>query len=452
MNAKKIMKAIIDNGGTPLLVGGCVRDFVLDYPVKDFDIEVYNMEVDELVNTLSQFGSVDLVGKSFGVFKLRYEGIEYDISLPRKESKTGSSHKDFFIESNPNISPEEASLRRDFTINSLAMTIDDQVIDFHGGMRDLEYGILRHTSEQFSEDPLRVLRGFQFVSRYDLNVDESTLNLCRLLRSEFHTIPKERIFQEWIKWSKGCFPEMGLQFLYQSDWLLCFPELHALSLTIQDSEWHPETWLFDDKHDVYSHTMYVCYQMARILRRENITGEKRTVLMFAALCHDLGKPNTTIFKDGRIRSPGHDQYIQPTISFLESIGCFPSIIEQVVPLVKEHMIHLSPMSDKSIRKLSLRLGKNTINDLALLIEADHSGRPPLPIGLPSKMKDIVDRAKELSIDNNAPVPIMMGKHLIEFGLKPGPQFKPILNKLFDLQLSGSFSSVKEGMLLIKDCM
>ena len=114
-------------------------------------------------------GEVIAVGRAFGV--LRVKGIDCDFSVPRRDSKTGRGHRGFLVESDPNLSMVEAASRRDFTINAVMMDpLTGEVMDPFGGLRDLRGGILRHTSDKFAEDPLRVLRGMQLAARFDLDV------------------------------------------------------------------------------------------------------------------------------------------------------------------------------------------------------------------------------------------------------------------------------------------
>ena len=181
------------------LVGGCVRDWLCSMPIKDIDIEVFDIGYADLVRALSRWGRADLVGKSFGVVKLVLDGEILDFSLPRRDSKIGAGHKGFDVVVDPTLTLLEASSRRDFTINSMSWDPrTDQVIDLHGGQSDLNHRILRHTSSAFIEDPLRVLRGMQFASRLNLIPAQETVELCRRIRDSYHELPKDRIREEWL--------------------------------------------------------------------------------------------------------------------------------------------------------------------------------------------------------------------------------------------------------------
>ena len=242
-----LFKLIEDAGGRPQVVGGSVRDALLGEPVKDIDIEVFGLPVRELENLLTPHYPVDEVGKAFSVFKIR--GIDIDISLPRRESKSGEGHKGFAVEGDPNMDRREAAGRRDFTVNAISWDpVEDRIFDPFDGLADLERGILRHTTERFSEDPLRVLRAMQIAARFSFQVFSDTVELCR--RMEPENLPLERIFEEFRKLLlKGREISVGLDFLRSCGWLRNFPELDSLIGCEQEPEWHPEG-------DVWIHTLH----------------------------------------------------------------------------------------------------------------------------------------------------------------------------------------------------
>jgi tRNA nucleotidyltransferase (CCA-adding enzyme) len=185
--------------------------------------------------------------------------------------------------------------------------------------------------------------------------------------------------------------------------------------------------------------------MSNICNREGIHGEDRVVLMMAALCHDLGKPDTMEVTD-RIRTPKHAEVGVPIAErFLKSIGCFPRIIERVLPLIKEHLAHMNAQTARSVRRLSLRLYPATMRELALLVEADCSGRPPIPKGLPPDMQKLLDLATTVAVVEDKPQPILLGRHLIPLGVQPGKQMGLILKAAFEAQLDGAFATVEEGV-------
>ena len=444
---KKIIDSVEQMGGKCLIVGGYVRDKIMGYNPKDMDIEVYGLSYDVLEHVLKQFGDVSLVGKSFGIVKLRCNGEEFDFSVPRKENKCGVGHKDFTVEVDENMSCYEASLRRDFTINSMYMSFDGEIIDPHNGQEDIQNRVLKPTSEAFKEDSLRILRGFQFAGRFDMTASDSFIEMANDCKNELDELPVERLWVEFSKWAeKSIKPSSGLKVLEQTC-LDKFPHLDAMNKTEQEFQWHPEG-------NVWEHTKYVCDAMNDICDRENIQGEQRIVLLLAALCHDIGKPDTTIIKDGQIRSPGHAFIGGPiTNKFLTSIGCPPGIIEQVIPLVVEHMVHIGiEWTNTNIKRLALRMKKSNIQMLGHIMEADYSGRPPLPKGIPDKVKQMVDIAKVLNIQEKPPEMIVKGKHVLDFGISPGPEVGRLIKLMFEKQLNGEFSTLEQGLEIVRDIL
>jgi len=417
------------------LAGGCVRDWLLGHNAKDFDVEVYGITYEQLVAALSRFGKTDLVGRSFGVVKLSLrDGAEYDFALARKDSKTAPGHKGFEIHFEPELTLEEATARRDFTINSLLFDPRrEEVIDLHRGQEDLRNRILRHTSAAFVEDPLRVLRGFQFAARFELTAAPETLELCRSIKASHDELPKERVWHEWRKWAAHSVkPSLGLAFLRDAGWLEHYPSIAALIGTPQDPRWHPEG-------DVWIHTSHCCDAMARLPEWRAADEDSRAVLMLAILAHDFGKATTTVVDADGISSAGHESASVPIAEiFLEKIGAPLHLRERIAPLVQNHMFQTETVTDKSVRRLARRMAPETVESLATLMTADSMGRPPRPAEIPRIVHDLRAKATELNVQSSAPKPILLGRHLLERGFKPGPEFKPILDRAFEAQLDGAF--------------
>ena len=434
----------------PRLVGGSVRDWLLGLDPKDFDVEVPGVNFEQLLRVLSPFGSTDIVGRSFGVIKLRVDGTEYDFSLPRRESKIGSGHRGFAIEPEPALSDAEAAARRDFTLNAIAYDpFAENLIDPHNGEQDLRAGILRHTSAAFVEDPLRVLRAFQLAARFNFTVAPETIALCRQISNTFVELPVERVWHEWAKWAeKASRPSRGLQVLAETDWLRHFPEVAALSGTQQDPIWHPEG-------DVFVHTGHCLDALVRDSYWKNADPTERRLLSFAVLAHDFGKPATTVFGErrGEMRwlSPGHEASGGPIAeTFLQRIGAPHDLATYVRPLVVNHLAHhqggRTEFSDTSVRRLSNRLAPATIDQLCAVMRADHDGRPPLHSEETlARIRELGERAHGLALQSQGPRPILLGRHLLAMGLKPSRQFKQILNAAFEAQLDGHFKNEAEGL-------
>jgi tRNA nucleotidyltransferase (CCA-adding enzyme) len=433
------------------LAGGCVRDWLLGVPCKDFDIEVFGLDYEQLVAALSRWGRTDLVGRSFGVVKLTTrDGATYDFSIPRKDSKIAPGHKGFEISFDPAISPRDAAARRDFTINSLMFDPQQgELLDFFSGADDLRNRVLRHTSPAFAEDPLRVLRGMQFTGRFNLQAAPETIALCRSIKGSFGELAVERVREEWFKWAqKSTVPSAGLRFLAQTEWVEHFPEVHALIGTPQEPEWHPEG-------DVFTHTGHCLDALVQLPGWQAADAESRTVCSLAVLGHDFAKPQTThrALKDGqwRIVSPGHEEAGGPLAEeFLQRINAPNAIRERVLPLVTNHLAHLQTVTDRSVRRLARRLAPETIESLCLVITADQFGRPPKPKEVSENLLLLQAKAAELQLQASAPKPILKGRHLIERGWRPGKDFGVTLRAAFEAQLEGKFTDLAGALKWLEE--
>ncbi|MDX8403737.1 MAG: HD domain-containing protein [Mariprofundaceae bacterium] len=420
-------------GGNAYLVGGAVRDLTLGIPLKDIDIEVYGLDAETLSHHLKGIGRTEHVGKQFGVTKLWTDGHEIDIALPRTEKKTDAGHRGFDVVPDPHISPETASLRRDFTINAMMYDpIENRLLDFHQGREDLAEGVLRHVSPAFAEDPLRVLRGMQFAARFKLVMHSETIKLCKTLLSEADTLPSSRIWIEWQKWCHAKYPSYGLKVLEQSGWIKLYPELEAMMDCPQDRNWHPEG-------DVWVHTLQVVDQAAMLAHQYGWSGDIREHLLLSALCHDLGKSVCTFIDDyGAIRSPGHShEGTADSARFLKKIAAPKRIHQFILPLVQEHMTHMhGDPTPRAIRHLAKRLEPASIEMWEALVEADASGRAPAPASRPAEVW--LREAERLQHQQQKPIPIVTGTMLLDMGISSGPAMGILIRQAYEAQLDGAF--------------
>jgi len=675
-----IMPEIEKIGGRALVVGGAVRDALMGMSPKDIDVEVYRVSYEDLTKILKKYGSADLVGQSFGVIKfVGPDGLDFDFSLPRIDSKSGVGHKDFNVQVSSDLTPKEAAARRDFTFNAISYDpLTGEIIDPYNGREDLKNKIMRHTSDAFSEDPLRILRGMQFASRFGFDIAPETAELANSIRDQYKHLPKERVEGEFKKLvQKGIEPGRALDYLYQTGWSENFPEVNVLRGVPQEFSFHPEGWgikvvspdllgasmakaqsinfltrelilnslanptraksgyitssaklhvksfnllrnlkstfgtrisnfvffpfinsptsiaptkgfvwsrsastqnaakvigiMFQipcasvlaimqpsvnhlevingivqsvaiyavdvlraeqlstqmkgynisvEKHastdswngnfsispnvinpkfsivnddiifyfylsgvgnvdlynntgdvqdhylvslgDVATHTAHVMNEAARIATENNLTPEEREVLVYAALCHDFAKPATTktIVKKGvpRITSHGHEEAGGPMARhFLESIGVNKKIIDQVVPLVENHLnhVHMSHMSnpDSFIRQLAERLHPSNIKMLEHLIEADHSGRPPLEKMLPEEAKAMSERAKSHNVYTEKHPDLLQGRDLMPYtDGKGGPIIGQILKEHRNDILKNKLTTRSEALSWLENRM
>ncbi len=447
--ALAISRRVAEAGGRVQYVGGAVRDAIDGRVARELDLEVFGVEPDELRRLVERIVPVSLVGASFGVLKVH--GLPIDVSVPRRERKAGTGHRGFEVDADPWLDPAQAAARRDFTVNAIGWDpLTHALFDPFDGVGDLRHRILRHTSPQFAEDPLRVLRGMQFVARFELTPAPETVTLCRTIDDE--GLAAERVFDEWSKLIlQGTAISSGLAFLRDTGWLRYTPELEALVDCPQDPEWHPEG-------DVWTHTGHVMDQFARRREgedREDSADWEDLVVGFACLCHDLGKPATTVFKDGRWRSPGHEEAgIAPSRALLARMTSQTKLADEVVPLVADHLkpdqLFQGGASPGAVRRLARRVGR--LDRLLRVARADRDGRPPSPTDDFPAARWLEETARELDVADKPPRPMVMGRHLIELGLTPGPTFGPLLEQVFEAQLDGRISTVDQGLELARQLL
>lgn len=447
-------KAVEAAGGKALLVGGSVRDELMGIPPKDYDIEVYNITPEHLRDLAGGFGQVNEVGAAFGILKIRVGDIDIDVSLPRRESKTGKGHKDFSISADPFMSIKEAARRRDFTFNALAKNIlTGEIHDYFGGTEDIKQKILRVTNEErFRDDPLRVLRGVQFIGRFGMKVDDKTAGIMREMRGELKYLPKERLREEWVKlFLRSRKPSLGLQ--AAMEWGIfheMHPEIVELSATHQEPEWHPEG-------DVWIHTLMVTDEAAKIVEQEQLKGDEALMVMLAAFCHDLGKTTTTQKINNKIRARGHEEAgADPSNKFLSEIGIEASLRNPIAKLVAEHLKPTTfyiqevqkgeKVTDGAIKRLASRISPATLKQLTAVARADHLGRGPfvdpdepeksfIPLDYPAGHW-LLQKASELGIYDEKPQPVLFGRDLIALGFKPSPMFGEIMRDADEMHVQG----------------
>lgn len=444
----RLALAAREEGGRALLIGGAVRDSLrLDDPaqeIKDYDVEVFGIEAARLRELLGRlFGEVNTVGEAFAVYKCG----DLDVSLPRREQKTGGGHRDFLITGDPYMTVEEAARRRDLTVNALSYDpLTEELLDPFGGREDLRRRVLRMICpETFAEDPLRVLRIAQFAARFAYDIDDETAILCRTL--PLKALPAERVQGEMIKLLlKGRHPNLGLsalEALEVNEEL--FPELLALYGVQQSPKWHPEG-------DVYTHTRLVVREARRLV--DGLPYPKQLAVMFAALCHDFGKPATTEWVDGDWRARGHEAAGRaPALAFLDRLKVnrfegYP-VREQVAALVEHHLkpaefsLRQERVTDAAYRRLALKVD---LRLLYLVSKADVLGRRgDERFAQAAGLYTFLERAERLDVAGSAPRPLLLGRHLIEMGLRPSKRFGEIIAEVFEQQLEGAVRTEEEAV-------
>jgi tRNA nucleotidyltransferase (CCA-adding enzyme) len=444
--AAAIARAVRDEGGRALIVGGWVRDRLLGIASKDVDLEVYGLQPERLRALLQRFGSVNTVGESFTVYKVG----EVDVALPRRDSKVGAGHRGFEVAGDPFMTIEDAARRRDFTVNAIGWDpLNEEYLDPYNGRDDLLLRrVLRAVDPAtFGDDSLRVLRGVQFAARFHLEMDRATKDLCRQIPLD--DLPAERIWGELEKLLLlAARPSTGFELALDLRIIgRMFPELQALVGCPQEPEWHPEG-------DVWVHTLMVIDQ-ART-RIADLDRPQKITVMLGALCHDLGKPPTTAWIDGRIRSMEHEQEgIRPTLAFLDrlnvhTIGGF-DVRRHVVGIVANHLApnaffkSKTPVGDGAFRRLAQKVD---LELLARVAESDCLGRTG-DFDC-SGIRWFAERARALGVEHAPPEPIVKGRHLLPLGIAPGPDMGKLLKEIYERQLDGRVSSLDEGVAAARE--
>jgi tRNA nucleotidyltransferase (CCA-adding enzyme) len=444
LNVREIAEAARAAGGRALVVGGWVRDRLLGRESKDIDIEVFGVRADRLRGLLEALGRVETVGESFQVYKLG----DIDVSLPRRESKSGHGHRGFDVTGDPSMTISDAARRRDFTINAIAWDpLDDEYLDPFDGRADLSRHILRVVDPRtFPDDSLRVLRAVQFSARFGFELDGQARALCRTIPLD--DLPPERVWGEVEKLLSAPRPSIGFALALEIGTVeKLFPELHALVGCPQEPEWHPEG-------DVWVHTLQVIDQ-ART-RVDDLRRPERIVMMLGAVCHDLGKPATTAFADGRIRSIDHeDQGVAPATTFLDRLNVRSidgyDVRRQVLGLVAQHLKPgmwfkvRNEVGNGAFRRLSQKVD---LELLARLAKADCLGRVPGTFNCDA-MDWFLERARALGVERRPPAPILLGRHLLELGMQQGPRVGEVLKAVYEQQLDGTVTTLDEAIAAAK---
>lgn len=444
---KSILDVIHDQGGIAYLVGGTVRDLVLDRPIKDIDIEVHNISMDDLLKILQKFGYVLLIGKQFGVLKLHKFDIDW--SLPRKDS-VGRKPE---VIVDPDLSIQEACKRRDVTMNAMAINLKDfdteKILDFYGGLKDIQDKILRAVDEnRFIDDPLRFYRVMQFVGRFEMTPDKNLQNICKAMDltpvSKGGELARERIYEEIRKLLlKSQKPSLGFRWVKKLSRLKeLFPELGALDGVYQREDYHPEG-------DAFEHTMQSLDAAAAL----EMDDEEKFLIMLSILCHDLGKAVTS---DEKGHSRGHDVAGVPLAkTFLKRFTWDSTLIRSVCKLVRYHRSPLTLVEQKSSSKAYKRLAKKlspevTAKQLYWVAWCDVRGRnangtEPLTKGLGEDdiiLETFLEKVKGAQVEEGPEEPVLLGRHLLDL-IEPGPELGKILKEAYEIQIEEDIRDIEE---------
>ncbi len=440
-------------------VGGFVRNLVMGKPTEEVDILVTGFPLEKIIQRIAPFGKVDLVGRSFGIIKFTVGGKTYDIALPRKDDPTDQPvrrHKDFVISADPALPIEKDLERRDFRCNSMALRLaDGSLIDPFGGLEDARAGKIRLTNRQaFPEDPLRVLRVARFSSVLGFSVDPEIYSIAKEI--DLGGLSVERINEELLKillFSDR--PSVGLEELFRLGALRqLFPELYRLTLSIQDSLFHPEKDDFGH-HSVWSHTLLTVDQAKALSGFARLDQPRTLCLLLAALYHDAGKPETAHweYKRGRmvITNNGHDlaseRIVKKVLVRFRLFSWRGLNLRKTVPLLIRTHHRLSELwanRENVTRKAFNRLAAETLGEIELLVYLDASDRAGrrkrIVKSLDRQGRWLLRKFEELNVSRETIQPLVRGRDLIELGVEPGPAMGKILKQLYEMQLDNVFET------------
>ena len=390
-------------GMDPMVVGGTVRDAYSGETPKDIDIEVYGTNVNTLIKHLkTKYPEVNTVGKSFGVIKIVLEnGEDIDLSLPRKDNKTGEGHRGFIVDTESDLTMEEATSRRDYTINSMLWSPHKEaLVDIHGGSHDMKNKTLRHVSEAFTEDPLRVLRGFQFASRMGFDMAPETSQLSQSITDTYHQLPQERVVGEWEKfYRKGVHVSNGLKVLRDTTWDTHFSGLNKINT--------PE---FRERLD-------------KGISRANIKDkDQRVRVISSAIAREIGEKDGPRFLEETVNTDKAKSksrflaYAQPTSKTSDSIKHFAYNASKMGITIQEWHQSMRLSTNKEQREYA---------------------------------EYIASRAKRLGVYNTPEEPIVTGKIIMSnTAQKPGKWMGEVISEALDLQYKGKIKNQEEAILWI----
>ncbi len=450
--ARELAAAVREAGGQSLLIGGCVRDMMLARPPKDYDVEIRGLSAERVLELADGIAPVKEVGQAYGILKLDTGPVDLDVSLPRRDSKVSEGHTGFEVNTDPHLPVEEAARRRDFTINAMGLDLlTGELHDPFDGASDLAAGRLRVVDPgTFVEDPLRALRAIQFVGRFELELDLGSAEIVRAMADSMAELPGERLKDEWTKLLlESRRPSLGLELgMELGVFDRIHPQLPALVDVPQNPVWHPEG-------DVWRHTCMVVDEAAELVRANGLSGRPAEIVMLAAVCHDFGKPAVTEHKNGRWVALGHEREgVEPARAFLNALVVDNDSKKKILKLVEYHMVprqlyapfagSAGDVKDGAFRRMAVQLHPATIEQLAVVFEADQRGRGPfteevrrrgdVEILDPGTVNGwMLERARALAVADALPANVVTGKDLIALELEPGRHFGEIIRAANDLR-------------------
>lgn len=428
--AAQINSIIETAGGSAWITGGACRDEIMGRTPRDFDFEAFGITKDAACAAIRAAGfACKIAGAAYSIIIATVDGEDIEISI-----SAGTI--------------AEAAARRDITANAIYFRpAASEWADPFGGRADIEAGIIRATPG-FAQDPGRMMRAARFAARFGWTIEPATAAMIRAEASRMSEVATERIWPEFAKAFESDRPGDFIRAMAEIGIMGHFPEIAAIWDCPQDPAWHPEG-------TTGIHTAFTMDAAAAICRRDGITGEDRIAFIAGAMVHDFGKATTTVTRpDGRIASPGHAEAgIEIAARFFARCGIAGSpVAERAIAMTAEHMSHTGEISPRTVRRIAARIARHgaTIGDIARIIEADASGRPPIPAGMPEGGRRMIEIAASMAIVDAAPVAIIMGRHCIAARIAPGPRMGRIVKAAFEAQIDGAFEDEAGGIAWIAE--
>jgi tRNA nucleotidyltransferase (CCA-adding enzyme) len=442
-------QALKKAGGKVYAVGGAVRDALMNEPVNDVDLLVTGLPTEAVSHALENLpGRVDLTGKSFGVYRYKVKGAEVEVALPRTETSTGDTRREFDVRVDHNLPVEDDLLRRDFTINSMAVDMDTgRLVDPYGGADDIEHRRLRTTHpSSFEEDPTRMIRALVMTSRYGLHPTEQTRHE---MAANAERLPLESADNKQgiiEKWFKAPDPARGVRLAHETGILKhIFPEV----------ETH---WGFDQNNPHHHHPLGE--HLLNVL--ENVSHESSDPdLRLAALLHDVGKPasawtNPDTGFNHYYKGPNGEGDDHETVGAdlaerrLEALRWPKARTNRIKHLIQHHMFPAFS-SPTGARKFLHRVGDEHADDLLTFRWADQHGKGQSPAELAArtsvdKQRGLVEQVRSAQQPTTQSALAINGNDIKSLGVKPGPAIGIILRNLTDAVVEDPALNTRDALL------
>jgi poly(A) polymerase len=429
--ARLIVERLRARGFEALYAGGCVRDQLLGLTPHDYDVATNARP--EQVEAL--FPRTVPVGVQFGVIIVLEQGAEIQVATFRGD---GTYHDGRHPESVRFTDAEGDAARRDFTVNGLFFDpIEERILDFVEGRRDLESRLLRaigDPSERFAEDKLRLLRAVRFSTTLGFEIDPDTWREILVWSPEIHAVSAERIREELVKILLSPNRVRGFDLLDESGLLRqVLPEMEALKGCDQPPEFHPEG-------DVFVHTRLMLSMLAP---------DASLPLVLSVLFHDIGKPATrAVDETGRIRFNGHEGVSAGmTLRLLQRLRFPNEVIDAVIPAVRLHM-SFKDVPNMRVATLKRMMARPTFEEELELHRVDCLASH----GMLDNHAMLIAKREEFGREPLIPEPLITGHDLIALGMKPGPEFAEVLMSVQTRQMEGTLNTREEALEWIKSTL